>query len=302
MAADGGGLRAVRIADDFDFGCVVADDRTVLCWSYDGGNAHGQLGNGTKVGSMVPAPVVTSVGGPPLANVVAVASGLQDDVACAVDADGGAWCWGQDAFGITGDGTTADALYAVPVLTGSGGPPLGGVAQIAVSSSHACARKTDGTLWCWGATAGFAGPTRPYPVQVTALSNTVIDVAADIYSECAATSDGSVWCWGETSGDGIGSSPVDLDAPIRVGSTGTFGGAMQVELLDNAVCALDRTDRSVWCAGGLTGTSSLAPWNLPSNAVGVLAMGKAIHIPCFIDASGNLVLSGAVVTKPVACP
>jgi hypothetical protein len=237
--------------------------------------------------------------------VVGLAAGVQDDVACAVDADGGAWCWGQNPYGITGDGTTADAPSAVRVLTGSGGPPLGGVAQIAVSTSHACARKTDGTLWCWGATGGFGGTMRPYPAQVTALSNTVVDVAVDLFAECAATSDGSVWCWGDTGSDGVvAGASVDIDSPVLARSMGSpaFGGAAQIETLENAVCTVERTTRSLWCTGGVTGSDVLIPWNLSADGVGVLAMGKGIHIPCFIDASGNLVLNGNVVTNPIACP
>src|SRR5258706_6471173 len=63
---------------------------------------------------------------------------------CAVMADHTARCWGSNAQGQLGDGTTTDS--AVPV----GVANLTGVVDIAVESDHACAVLTTGEAWCWG--------------------------------------------------------------------------------------------------------------------------------------------------------
>ena len=64
---------------------------------------------------------------------------------CARKTDSTLWCWGRNADGQLGDGTKVAKFSPVQVTA------LGtSVAQIAASVAHTCARKTDGTLWCWG--------------------------------------------------------------------------------------------------------------------------------------------------------
>jgi alpha-tubulin suppressor-like RCC1 family protein len=64
---------------------------------------------------------------------------------CARKTDGTLWCWGRSFWGQLGDGTTADKSSPVQVTA------LGTSAvEVAVGEMYTCARKTDGTLWCWG--------------------------------------------------------------------------------------------------------------------------------------------------------
>jgi alpha-tubulin suppressor-like RCC1 family protein len=80
---------------------------------------------------------------------------------------------------------------------------LTGVVETVASEGHTCARRKDGTVWCWGENrAGKLGapPTRrsddrPYPVQAQGITEAVQIALGDDYS-CARRSDGSVWCWG----------------------------------------------------------------------------------------------------------
>jgi hypothetical protein len=67
--------------------------------------------------------------------------------ACALFASGRVGCWGVNERGALGDGTTvepASPLHAVMV------EGLDDVAEVAVGNDFSCARKTDGTVWCWG--------------------------------------------------------------------------------------------------------------------------------------------------------
>ena len=53
-------------------------------------------------------------------------------------------CWGENADGQLGDGTTTDRLVPTAVMG------LIGAVEIAAARSHSCARRSSGTLLCWG--------------------------------------------------------------------------------------------------------------------------------------------------------
>jgi alpha-tubulin suppressor-like RCC1 family protein len=67
---------------------------------------------------------------------------------CAVLADATVRCWGDNVAGQLGDGSTSDRSTAVTV------PGLSQVVQLTTrGNGHTCARRTDGTLVCWGLNA-----------------------------------------------------------------------------------------------------------------------------------------------------
>ena len=80
---------------------------------------------------------------------------LGKDHTCYLYSNGQVTCWGKNANGELGDGTTID--HSTPSLV----PGLDGIVEIAASEafdfgpgnrgSHTCARRHDGTVWCWGA-------------------------------------------------------------------------------------------------------------------------------------------------------
>ena len=74
--------------------CAVLLDDTARCW---GDNQHGQLGNGTVVGSSTPTPVVG------LSRIRSLSLGAMHS--CASRTDGAVYCWGDNAYGQLGDGT-----------------------------------------------------------------------------------------------------------------------------------------------------------------------------------------------------
>ena len=115
--------------------CALNNVGGVLCW---GRNVYGQLGNGTANDSSVPVAVTgLSVG------VVAIAAGR--DYTCALTAAGGVLCWGYNADGELGTGTTTGSSVPVAVSGLSSG-----VAAIVAGSYHTCAVTTAGTVLCWG--------------------------------------------------------------------------------------------------------------------------------------------------------
>ncbi|MFI5099187.1 MAG: RCC1 domain-containing protein [Actinomycetes bacterium] len=91
----------------FYYTCARTQVRTVKCWGYDN---YGQLGNGViTLDSLTPVAVVD------LADVASLTLGYSH--ACAVLRDGTMRCWGWNAWGQLGNGTTQDSSVPVPVLT-----------------------------------------------------------------------------------------------------------------------------------------------------------------------------------------
>ncbi len=79
----------------------------VKCW---GLNLDGRLGDGTTTSRTQPADVSGLAAG-----IVAVAAGAEHT--CALTAAGGVKCWGYNAFGQLGDGTTTSR--STPAIVGS---------------------------------------------------------------------------------------------------------------------------------------------------------------------------------------
>ncbi len=96
---------------------------TVLGW---GSSPLGALGTGTT-GSGTPAPVLTAAAGSPFGPIRALAVGYQHTVA--VEPDGSAWSWGDNALGQLGLGPSpgqADFPTPIPALPGVAGTGTGG--------------------------------------------------------------------------------------------------------------------------------------------------------------------------------
>ncbi|MCB9654097.1 MAG: hypothetical protein H6729_08220 [Deltaproteobacteria bacterium] len=120
---------------------------------------------------------------------------------CVLRMDGTVWCIGARGNGELGDGFTSGFS---DVFVRIGESSLGNeVVQISTEQGHTCARKSDGTLWCWGEnSSGQLGDgtffTRSTPVRVgeSTLGHDVKSVSVADYHTCALKTDGIVWCWG----------------------------------------------------------------------------------------------------------
>ena len=119
--------------------CAIKSDGTLACW---GAGDNGRLGDGS--GNSRSTPVYVSALGTGVAQVAAGGTHT-----CAVKTDGSLWCWGYNAYGQLGDGTTTGRV--VPTLV------AGGHAFAAVSAGpivpffgHTCGVTTSGAVYCWG--------------------------------------------------------------------------------------------------------------------------------------------------------
>jgi alpha-tubulin suppressor-like RCC1 family protein len=253
-------LQDVRQVATGDFvTCAVRGDGSVWCW---GMNDNGQLGDGTKVDRFEPRPVPglvdiarvaagyggvcaqsntggvwcwgsnqygqCGVGRPdrvvarptPIAMAAAtVATGLVEASfeSCFVGVDQVPRCWGQGNHGAAGTGAPEN-VYTPAVLSWASA-----VDAVAVGGfAHACLRRTDGTVWCWGypigAATGTIGEARLKPQPVPGLVAT--ELALGHTHACARRVDGTIVCWGEDDqgqlGDGSTTPrvvPVQVDLP-----------------------------------------------------------------------------------------
>jgi alpha-tubulin suppressor-like RCC1 family protein len=146
--------------------CAVKLDGSAWCWGYSG---NGELGDGTTTSNATPV-AVTGLG----SGVAEVSAGW--GFTCAVKTDGSLWCWGWNQYGQLGNGTTTDS--SIPVRAS-----IANVVEVSTPNTagwSACARKSDGSVWCWGldnsgqlgdgdpnATGSSTPPLiKPAPVQV----------------------------------------------------------------------------------------------------------------------------------------
>lgn len=198
------GVAAVSVG--FEHACARMVSGQVRCW---GANGAGQLGDGTTTDRSRPV-TVTTASGAALTGVTSVVTG--EFLTCARLANGKALCWGKNAYGQVGDGTTTDQTRAVTILN-TDSTPLTGIAEVAAGESHACARLTNGTVRCWGAnTNGQLGDgtnvNRTTPVFVRPTPSTVLtgatSVTAALDTTCARLTSGQVRCWGNNSNGQLG--------------------------------------------------------------------------------------------------
>ena len=110
-------------------------DGGVQCW---GDNSFGQLGDGTSTARSAPVPVAGLARG-----VAAIAAGSYH--ACALLSVGGVRCWGYNAIGQLGDGTTTDRKTPMPVVG-----LASGVAALTAGDAHTCALTTAGAVTVLG--------------------------------------------------------------------------------------------------------------------------------------------------------
>jgi alpha-tubulin suppressor-like RCC1 family protein len=247
-----------RLGTGYSHTCARKLDGSLWCW---GGNRSGQLGIDSTQTSLVPVNVTS------LANdVQQVTTG--DDFGCVIKADRSLWCWGNNVSGQLGDGLTDDSLSPVRI-TAMGTD----VVEVSASDTFTCARKGDGTVWCWG--AGFLGNggygQSSTPVQVSGLGANVAQISTGGAAACARKTDGSLWCWGYNQWGLIGDgTTVDRSTPVQVTALGNT--VAEISVGDVFACA--RTiDGNVSCWGnneyGQLGDGSTADHFTPAVVIGI---------------------------------
>jgi hypothetical protein len=175
------------------------------CW---GDDEVGQLGDDAGApGRIVPQPVLVAGGH----RWRALDAG--DSLACGVDLDGVAYCWGQETFGELGLGVAGSfSNVPAPVATTTR------FVDIGVGTYNTCAVSTGAELWCWGYAwyGGLGNGTKhdgdPHPVPTRATSPVPFtgDVSGGYLHVCALSSGGQAYCWGFSGSNELGSLPPEF--------------------------------------------------------------------------------------------
>ncbi len=233
--------------------CGTRTDGRALCW---GVNTAGEAGTGTLGPSWTPTPVNTPHA---LASIsVASARTWGPTHACALTADGVAYCWGDNYLGQLGNGTTISSLVPAAV---SGGHLF---ESISLGGQFTCGIARGGDAYCWGmasdgrlgddpAKAGNCAPagsgallqcsTIPRPVA-GGIAFTAIS-AGNAFA-CALDGDGRAYCWGVNSSGQLGQLPSPgRFTPTRIADSPRFTA---IDAGNGYVCALT-TERDVMCWG-----------------------------------------------------
>jgi alpha-tubulin suppressor-like RCC1 family protein/murein DD-endopeptidase MepM/ murein hydrolase activator NlpD len=207
------GNSATAIATGFNHSCALITSGGVKCWGW---NSEGQVGDGTR-GNIRSTPVsVTGL----TSSVTALSAG--NSHTCALTTSGGVKCWGANASGQLGDGTTV--VRPAPVdVQGLGS----GVTAIAAGENRTCALTVNGGVKCWGSDLfgglgrGTSGGYQTVPLDVTGLTRNVVAIAAGQWHNCALEVGGSIKCWGSNTfgelGDG---TTTDRHIPVSVVGSG----------------------------------------------------------------------------------
>ena len=175
-----------KVATGVYHSCAVTTAGAAKCW---GRGDYGQLGENSSRNTTTPVDV-TGLG----SGVVDIAPGHIST--CALTAAGGVKCWGDNAYGQLGDGTTTRRHVPVDVIG-----LQSGVVEVVLSNESACALLSAGAVKCWGYGAnGEIGDgtseNRTTPRLVSGMSSGVVDITAGRHHFCAVTAAGAAKCWG----------------------------------------------------------------------------------------------------------
>jgi len=220
--------------------CALSTRRAAYCW---GDNTFGQLGTGGTTPSA--APVRVQAGNVSFAAVAGSGFGHS----CAISTTAEAYCWGDNAAGQLGDGTTVPRPVPTRV---SGGRRY---TSLVTGWYHSCAASLLSGAWCWGDNNagklgnGTSGTMSATPVAVVnGQGFGRMDPGAD--HSCSRRRDGRAYCWGQgflgQLGDGASQ---DSPVPVRVADPSASSAS--------AVPSFDRAERGgssaprgadAWCA------------------------------------------------------
>jgi alpha-tubulin suppressor-like RCC1 family protein len=208
----------------------------VRCW---GSSVDGVLGERVMLGA-ASGPVTAAAG----RTFVELAVGSSSN--CGRTERGEVYCWGRNASGQLGNGTTVSSAAAV-AATG-----ITDAVQVSVGLAHACVVHRAGGVSCWGANAdGQAGSMTmgmpvTTPTRVTGADDVIEVRAGDRYT-CGRRRGGGVYCWGSNVRGTLGTnySVTSSATPVSVNA---IDDATWLSVGRGWSCA-GRASGQVWCWG-----------------------------------------------------
>jgi alpha-tubulin suppressor-like RCC1 family protein len=271
--------------------CALITGGAVKCW---GLNEDGQIGDGTTTSRLTPVSVLSLTNG-----VTAIDAG--ESHTCAVAAGGALKCWGNNFYGILGDGTYTNRSVPGPVTGLSSG-----VSSISAGGEHTCALTNAGGVKCWGQNdTGELGDgtitVSLVPVDVVGLSSGVVAIEANGVASgkshtCAIVEDGKVMCWGTSDWySGYLGSGYQENETQPAGVIGTDNDIANVFIGNVHTCALTSAGVAKcwgWNKDGQLGIGSfsqrLIPTDVTNLASGVKMLVAGFDHTCALTESGGV--------------
>jgi alpha-tubulin suppressor-like RCC1 family protein len=252
----------------------LAIDKNGRVWGW-GSNGSGRIGDNSSINRLTPVSIAGAA-----KTFCQISAGTEHSVA--INKDGRAWCWGNNAFGQLGDNTTINRLTPVSVLGA-----VKTFCQIRSGASHAIAIDKNGRAWSWGANSdGRLGDNstinRLTPVSVAGAVKTFCQITGGGSFSLAIDKNGRVWSWGNNPNGSLGNSIACEISPVSLlGAVKTF---CDVVSGDNHMMAIDKNGRA-WgwgnAAQGRIGDNSTNFKRTPVSLAGV------VKTFCQISAGGQ---------------
>jgi alpha-tubulin suppressor-like RCC1 family protein len=218
---------------------------------------------------------------------------------CAVLATGAVYCWGNNEYGMFGNGATSRA--DLPPQPGAQG--ITDAVAVAIGPFHACAIRKPGTVACWGDRIDNTtlGDSDLVPVPIAGITDAKQLALGTGYS-CVLRATGKVVCWGTSERGELGNGSIGTaSAPVEVAG---IDDAVQISGRHETVCVRRKTG-AVACWGrnveGQLGDGAVRPVGDPARG----GRSKPIEVPALANvveiAAGDMHTCAVLADGGVAC-
>lgn len=273
---------------------------TLASW---GSNGLGQIGSGVTGGMQLGAADVKFATAPKVvSNVSASGTG---NYSCAT-ADDTAYCWGENAYGQLGNGTTTNSNVPVAVQGLLAGHK---VSSVSAGGGFTCAI-ADTVGYCWGRnyygqlTTGTTTDTKtPSKITGALLDKPLTKLSAGQSHACAISSD-QVYCWGRQYDGRVGSffTGGNQLTPLLVGGPLAGKKVTDISAGSSQTCAI--ADGQLYCWGrnseGQLGNGTKTNTYTPTVVSGLLA-GKTVTAVSAGGLDGNVGHTCAIADGAAYC-